>query len=89
MVRSHNRYFSRPHNFAIFEGINSKFGKLGYFDMFIKVSVFHKYCNFYDFSQTEPEQNDVIRRYTEQVSLLILFLSTETDYRMTRKLKLL
>ena len=30
-------------NFAIFEGRSSEFGKLGYFDMFIKVSVFHKY----------------------------------------------
>ena len=36
-----------------------------------------------------PQQNDVIRRYTEQVILLILFLSTETDNRGTRKWKLL
>ena len=41
--------------------------------------------NFYDFSQTYPQQNDVIRRYTEQVILLILFLSTETDHWLTRK----
>ena len=41
----YNRYFSRPCN--IFEGISSKFGKLGYFDMFIKVSVYHKYCFIY------------------------------------------
>ena len=37
------RYFSKPCNFAIFEGRSSEFGKLGYFDMFIKVLVFHKY----------------------------------------------
>ena len=36
-------YFSRPCNFAIFEGISSEFGKMGYFDMLIKFSVFHKY----------------------------------------------
>ena len=36
-----------------------------------------------------PQQNDVIRRYTEPVILLILFLSTETDHRVTRKWKLL
>ena len=44
-----------------------------------------EFCNFYDFSQTYPQQNDVIRRYTEKVILLILFLSTETDLRVTRK----
>ena len=37
-----------------------------------------RFCNFYDFSQTYPQQNDVIRRYTEQVILFILFLATET-----------
>ena len=42
-VLRHNRYFSRPCNFAIFEDISSEFGKVGYFDMFIKFSVFHKY----------------------------------------------
>ena len=47
------------------------------------------FCNFYDFSQTYPQQNDVIRRYTEKVISLILFLSTETDHRVTRKCKLL
>ena len=36
-----------------------------------------------------PQQNDVIRRYTEQVILLILFLSTEADHKVTRKWKLL
>ena len=41
--------------------------------------------NFYDFSQMYPQQNDVIRRYTEQVILLMLFLSTETYHRVTRK----
>ena len=30
---------SRPCNFAIFEGISSEFGKVGYFDMFIEVCV--------------------------------------------------
>ena len=48
----------------------------------IKIALF---CNFYDFSQMHPQQNDVIRRYTEKVILLILFLSTETDHRVTRK----
>ena len=32
------RYFSRPCNFAIFEGISSEFGKVVYFHMFIKFS---------------------------------------------------
>ena len=36
-----------------------------------------------------PHQNDVIRRYTEQVILFILFLATKTDHRVTRKWKLL
>ena len=44
-----------------------------------------KFCNFYDFSQMYPQQNDVIRRYTEQVILFILFLATETDHKVTRK----
>ena len=44
-----------------------------------------QFCNFYDFSQTYPQQNDVIRRYTEQVILFILFLATKTDHRVTRK----
>ena len=39
--------------------------------------------NFYDFSQKYSEQNDVIRRYTEQVILFILFLATKTDHRVT------
>ena len=34
--RCHSMYFSRPCNFAIFEGISSEFGKMGYFDMLIK-----------------------------------------------------
>ena len=41
-------YFPRPCNFAIFEGITSEFGKVGYFDMLIKFSVFHKYFSFAD-----------------------------------------
>ena len=36
-----------------------------------------------------PQQNDVIRRYTGQVILFILFLATKTDHRVTRKGKLL
>ena len=43
----HNRYFSRPCNLAIFEDISSEFGRLGYLDMFIKVSEFHKYYFIY------------------------------------------
>ena len=39
--------FSRPCNFAIFEDISSKFGRLGYLDTFIKVSEFHKYYCIY------------------------------------------
>ena len=35
--------FSKPCNFAIFEGRSSEFGKLGRLDMLIKVSAFHKY----------------------------------------------
>ena len=50
--------------------------------MRIKIALF---CNFYDFSQTYPQQNDVIRSYTEQVILFILFLATKTDHRVTRK----
>ena len=42
-------------------------------------------CNFYDFSQTYPQQNDVIRRYTKQVILFILFLATETDDMVIKK----
>ena len=44
-----------------------------------------KFCNFYDFSQTYLQQNDVIRRYIEQVTLFILFSATEADHRVTRK----
>ena len=43
------------------------------------------YEEIHDFSQTYPQQNDVIRRYTEKVISLILFLSTETDHGVTRK----
>ena len=44
-----------------------------------------EFCNFYDFSQMYPQQNGVIRRYTEMVISLILFLSSETDHRVTIK----
>ena len=32
-----------------------------------------------------PQKYDVIRRYTEKVISLILFLSKETDHMVTRK----
>ena len=37
-----------PCNFAIFEGRSSEFGNLGYFDKFIKVSVFIIIISFAD-----------------------------------------
>ena len=40
-LRCHNRYFSSPCNFAIFEGRSSAFGNLGHFDMFMEGSIFH------------------------------------------------
>ena len=33
----------------------------------------------------DQQKNDVIRRYTKQVILFILFLATETDRRVNRK----
>ena len=51
-------------------------------EMRIKIAYF---CKFYGFSQTYPQQNDVIRRYTEQAILFILFLATEIGHRVTRK----
>ena len=61
-----------PCNFAIFEGRSSEFAKLAYFDMFIKVSVFHKYyfIYWYFIAENAFDTNDVrmtydvIRRYT-------------------------
>ena len=47
--------------------------------------ILHDFFNFNDFSQTYPQQNDVIRRYTEQIILHILFLATKTDHMVTRK----
>ena len=84
-VWRHNRYFSKPCNFAIFEGISSNFGKLGYFNMFIKVSVFHKYCFIYWYFIAENvfDTNDVIMK------VHILFLAMRTDHRVSRKWKLL
>ena len=35
--------FQGPVTLPFFEGICSEFGKVGYFDMLIKFSVFHKY----------------------------------------------
>ena len=61
-----------------------KLWKRSYEELQIKIKIAY-ICNFYDFSQTYPQQNEVIRRYTEQVILLILFLTTETDHRVTRK----
>ena len=54
-------YFSRPYNFAIFEGISLEFGKMGYFDMPIKVWVFHKYSFIYWYFIAENvfDPNDV------------------------------
>ena len=51
-----------PCNFAIFEVRSSEFGMLGYFDMFIKVSVFHKYyfISWYFIAETVFDINDVI-----------------------------
>ena len=68
-------YFSRPCNFAIFEGISSEFGKMGYFDMLIKFSVFHKYsfiCWYF-----------IAENVFDQVQ--ILFIAMKTDHRMFRK----
>ena len=61
-----------------------KLWKRSYEEIHIKIKI-AQFCNFYDFNQTYPQQNDVIRRYTEQVILFILSLSTETDHRVTRK----
>ena len=70
------------------ESYLQKLWKRSYEEIQIRIKI-AEFCNFYDFSQTYHQQNDVIRRYTEQVILLILFLSTETDHRVTRKRKLL
>ena len=83
-----NRYFSRPCNFAIFECRNSEFGTLGYFDMFIKVSVFRKYyfiC-WYFIAETVPDTNDVRMTSSEIIHFILV---TRTDHRVTRKWKLL
>ena len=63
---------------------SSEFGKLGYFDMFIKVSVFHKYyfiCRYF-IAETVFDTNAVRMTSSEGK---ILFLATRTDHRMTRK----
>ena len=52
--------------------------------MMIKIEYF---CTFNDFSEKYSQQNDVIRRYTEQVILFILFLATKTDNKVTKKWK--
>ena len=46
--------------------MSSEFGKLGYFDMFIKVSEFDKYYFIYRYFVAENvvDTNDVIRKYT-------------------------
>ena len=41
-------YFSRPCNFAIFEGLSSEFDKVGYFDMLIKFQYFINIISFAD-----------------------------------------
>ena len=86
-VWPHNRYFSRSCNFAIFEVISLKFGKLGHFHMFIKVSVFHKYCFFYWYFIAENvfDTNDVIITSIEGTKFIS---SMRTDHRVSRKWKL-
>ena len=66
------------------ESYLQKVWKRSYEEIQIRIKI-AEFCNFYDFSQMYPQQNDVIRRYTEKVISLILFLSTETDHRVTRK----
>ena len=68
--------FSRP----IFEGISSKFGKLGYFDIFIKVSVFHKYCFIYWYFIAENvfNTNDVIMTSLEGTHLIFSYEKVKT-----------
>ena len=60
-VWGHSRYFSRLCNFAIFEGISSEFGKVVYFDMFIKFPAFPKYCfiSLYFIAENVFDTNDV------------------------------
>ena len=86
-VWCHNGYFSRPCNF--FEGISSQFGNLGHFDMFIKVSVFHKHCFVYWYFIAENVfyTNDDVIMTSLEVTHFILAL--ETDQRLFRKWKLL
>ena len=69
----HNRYFSRPCNFAIFEDISSEFGRLGYFDTFTTVSEFHKYYFIYWYFIAENvfDTNDV--RITSLESTCFIF----------------
>ena len=87
-VWHHNRYYSRPCNFTIFENISSKFGRLGYLDMFIKVSEFHKYYFIYWYFIAENvfDTNDVRMTSLESTHL---FLAMRTDHRVSRKWKLL
>ena len=64
-----------PCNFAIFEGRNSEFGKLGYFDMFIKVTVFHKYyfiC-WYVIAKTVYDTNGVIMTSLEGTNFIFSY----------------
>ena len=66
------------------ESYLQKLWKRSYEEIQIRIKV-PQFCNSYDFSQMYREQNDIIRRYTEKVISLILFLSTEMDHRVTRK----
>ena len=73
---------------TIFEGISSKFGKLGCFDMSIKVSVFHKHSFIYWYFIAENvfDTNDVIMTSLEGTQFI---LAMGTDHRVSRKWKLL
>ena len=66
------------------ESYLQKLWKRSYEELQIRIKI-AQFCNFYGFSQMYAQQNDLIRRYTEQVILCILFLATETDHRVTRK----
>ena len=74
-VWRHNRYFSRPCNFAIFEDISSEFGKLGYFDMFIKIPEFDKYYFIYWYFIAENvfDTNDVRMTSLENIHFIFSY----------------
>ena len=59
---------------------SSEFGKLGYFDMFIKVSVFHKYYFIYRYFRAETVFDTDEVRMTSLEGTNFIF-----SYRVTRK----